>query len=75
MESVIHNLRTEEVPRLRLGIRPESDRAPDDLVEFVLEPFQADERPVVEALIERAADACQAWLELDIETAMNRFNG
>ncbi len=75
MESVIRNLRTEEVPRLRLGIRPESDRAPDDLVEFVLEPFRADERLAVEALIERATDACQAWLELDIETAMNRFNG
>jgi PTH1 family peptidyl-tRNA hydrolase len=75
MESVIHNLRTEEVPRLRLGIRPETDTSPGDLVEFVLEPFRADERPTVEALIERAADACQAWLELDIETAMNRFNG
>ncbi len=75
MESVIRNLKTEEVPRLRLGIRPEADTTPDDLVEFVLEPFRADEQPAVETLIERAADACQAWLELDIETAMNRFNG
>jgi PTH1 family peptidyl-tRNA hydrolase len=75
MESVMRNLRTELVPRLRLGIRPETDTAPADLVEFVLEPFRADERPAVEELIERAADACQAWLELDIETAMNRFNG
>ncbi len=75
MESVIRNLKTEKVPRLRLGIRPEAGAAPDDLVEFVLEPFRADERPEVEALIDRAADACQAWLELDIATAMNRFNG
>lgn len=75
MESVIRNLRTEAVPRLRLGVGPESGEPPDDLVEFVLEPFRADERPAVEALVERAADACQAWLELDIETAMNRFNG
>jgi len=74
MESVIRNLRTEEVPRLRVGIRPEIDTTPEDLVEFVLEPFRADEQLAVEALIERAADACQAWLELDIETAMNRFN-
>ena len=75
MESVIRNLRTEEVPRLRLGIRPQPDRAPDDLVEFVLEPFLADERQEVETLVERAADACRAWLEQDIETVMNRFNG
>ena len=75
MESVIRNLRTEEVPRLRLGIRPASDTPPDDLVEFVLEPFRADERPEVEALVERAADACLAWLEQDIQHAMNRFNG
>ena len=75
MESVIRNLKTEKVPRLRLGIRPEDGAAPDDLVEFVLEPFRADEQPEVEGLIGRAADACQAWLELDIATAMNRFNG
>ena len=75
MESIIRNLKTEEVPRLRVGIGPEADNPPDDLVEFVLEPFRADEQPAVEALIERAADACQAWLEMDIETAMNRFNG
>ena len=75
MESVIRNLRTEEVPRLRLGIQPEAGKAPDDLVEFVLEPFRADEEPEVEALVERAADACRAWLEQDIETVMNRFNG
>ena len=75
MESVIRNLRTEEVPRLRLGIRPEEDMTAGDLVEFVLEPFPAHEQPAVEALIERANEACQAWLELDIETVMNRFNG
>jgi PTH1 family peptidyl-tRNA hydrolase len=75
MESVIHNLRTEEIPRLRLGIGPEADTTPEDLVEFVLEPFRADEEPAVEALIGRAADACEAWLGLDIETVMNRFNG
>ena len=36
---------------------------------------RADERPEVERLVGRAADACQAWLELDIQAAMNRFNG
>jgi PTH1 family peptidyl-tRNA hydrolase len=75
MESVIHNLRTEAVPRLRLGIRPENLAAGEDLVEFVLAPFPADERPLVERLVERAAEACEAWLEHGIDSAMNRFNG
>ncbi len=75
MESVIRNLRTEQVPRLRLGIRPPEEEPPADLVEFVLSPFGAEELPEVEALVERAADACEGWLELDFETAMNRFNG
>ena len=74
MKSVIRNLRTEEVPRLRLGIRPEAAAAPADLVEFVLEPFRADERPMVDEMIDRATDSCQAWLEMDIEMAMNRIN-
>ena len=34
-----------------------------------------DEMELVEALVERAADACRAWLDQDMETVMNRFNG
>ncbi len=73
MESVIRNLQTDEVPRLRLGIRPE--RPPADLVEFVLEPFTADEQPEVERLVERGAEACEIWLDEGIDIAMNRCNG
>ncbi|MCZ6508378.1 MAG: aminoacyl-tRNA hydrolase [Acidobacteria bacterium] len=76
MESVINNLRSEAVPRLRLGVGS-ADGAPagEDLVEYVLEPFRADEMAEVEALIERAADACGAWLEEEPQQVMNRFNG
>ena len=76
MESVINNLRSEAVPRLRLGVGS-ADGVPagEDLVEYVLEPFRADEMAEVEALIERAADACGAWLEEEPQQVMNRFNG
>jgi PTH1 family peptidyl-tRNA hydrolase len=76
MESVIENLRGSEVPRLRLGVA--GDEGPplgEGLVEFVLAPFEADEVERVEAMIERAADACECWLEEGAEAAMNRFNG
>lgn len=76
MESVINNLRSEAVPRLRLGVGS-ADGAPagEDLVEYVLEPFRADEMAEVETLIGRAADACGAWLEEEPQQVMNRFNG
>ncbi len=73
MESVVRSLNTDRVPRLRLGIGPEAGEA-DDLVEFVLEPFDAAERAPVEEMIERAADACESWLEFGPEQTMNRFN-
>jgi peptidyl-tRNA hydrolase, PTH1 family len=76
LESVIENLRTDQVPRLRLGVSPE-DGPPrgEDLVEFVLAPFPADQREAVEAMVVRAADACELWVREGAEPAMAKFNG
>ena len=76
LESVIENLRTDQVPRLRLGISPE-DGPPrgEDLVEFVLAPFLPDQREAVEAMVSRAADACEVWLREGVEAAQAKFNG
>ena len=76
MESVIGNLRTEEVPRLRLGVGPSADEgAPADLVDFVLGDFTNEERENVDELIDRAAAACECWLSEGAEATMRRFNG
>ena len=76
MESVIENLRTDQVPRLRLGVSPE-DGPPrgEDLVELVLGPFPAEQRETVDAMILRAADACETWVKDGADLAMSRFNG
>lgn len=74
MESVIENLRTDEVVRLRCGIATE-DPGALDLVQFVLEAFAPDEEEAVAAMIGAAAEACEAWLNLGPAVAMNRFNG
>lgn len=73
MESVLGELRTDEVPRLRLGIAPEEPA--EDLVEFVLAPFAESELEAVDAMVVRAADACESWLAEGAEAAMARFNG
>lgn len=77
LESVIESLRTAEVPRLRLGVSPAAGRPEggEELVEFVLSPFAADERDEAGAMIGRAADAVEAWLAEGPEAAMARFNG
>ena len=76
MESVINNLRSEAVPRLRVGVgTPDGSPAGEDLVEYVLEPFRADELEEIEISIKRAADACEAWLKEEPQQVMNRFNG
>ncbi len=76
LESVLENLRTDQVPRLRLGVSSE-DGPPkgEDLVEFVLAPFPEEERETVDAMVLRAADACEVWLREGAETAMGQFNG
>ena len=76
MESVINNLRSDQVPRLRLGVGGEEGAPPgENLVDYVLKPFRADERDDVVSLIERAADACEAWMQDQPQQVMNRFNG
>ena len=74
MESVIENLRTEEVPRLRLGIGAGEVDAAQDLADFVLAPFTAEERMRVDDLVERAAEAAGVWAVEGIAAVMNRFN-
>jgi PTH1 family peptidyl-tRNA hydrolase len=76
IESVIESLRTDQVPRLRLGVAPEEGApAGEDWAGFVLGPFAEAEREAVAAMITRAADACEAWWREGPEAAMNRFNG
>lgn len=76
LESVIENLRTAEVPRLRLGVAAGEGRPTgEDLVAFVLSPFAPEELETVGEMVRRAADACEAWVREGIEAAMGRFNG
>ncbi len=76
MESVLEGLGTDRVPRLRLGVAGDEGPPPgDDLVDFVLEAFAEDERDRAEAMVLRAADACEAWTADGADAAMQRFNG
>lgn len=72
LESIIRHLGTQAFPRLRLGI----GAAPPymDAADYVLGQFAEEERPLMEAAVERAADAVRVWLDSGIDRAMNVFN-
>jgi peptidyl-tRNA hydrolase, PTH1 family len=76
LESILESLRTDEVPRLRFGVREgEGPPSGEELVDFVLSPFPPDRRQSVESMVARAADACQCWLAEGLEATMSRYNG
>jgi PTH1 family peptidyl-tRNA hydrolase len=73
MRSVLEHLGSEQVPRLRLGIHPESGGTGDP-TEFVLRPFRRREEPVIDEAIARGVDAVSCVVTEGLIAAMNRFN-
>src|SRR5438094_9333537 len=66
----------EDFPRLRVGVAPADPlREIGDLVQYVLDPFEADERTVAETSLTRAAEAAEVALREGIQPAMTKFNG
>jgi len=72
LKSVVEQLGTREFPRLRMGVGRGDARR--DLADYVLATFEPAERPEVEALITRAADAAQMFTVESIEKVMNAYN-
>lgn len=72
MRSIIEVLGTLAFPRLRVGI----DRPPGstDPAEYVLQPFDEDQRCLHTEVIARAMAAIECWLADGIVAAMDRFN-
>ncbi|NQT90582.1 MAG: aminoacyl-tRNA hydrolase [Candidatus Omnitrophica bacterium] len=72
LESAISRLKTEDFPRLRIGVGP--GEAVDDLSDYVLSDFKKDELPEVSFAIQRAAEVCGCWVREGIDKAMSQYN-
>jgi peptidyl-tRNA hydrolase, PTH1 family len=72
LKSVIAQLGTRDVPRLRIGVGRGDGRR--DLADHVLGEFADDEREQVEAAVLRAAEASVMFVTDGIERVMNAFN-
>ena len=74
LESIEGHLGSREYARQRIGIgrdRPGERR----ITGYVLNPFQPGELPLLEKVLQTAAEQVECWLAAGIAQAMNRFNG
>ncbi|MDF9666845.1 aminoacyl-tRNA hydrolase [Bacillus wiedmannii] len=72
VKSTISHLGTQEFQRIRMGIdRPKNGMK---VVDYVLGRFTSEEIPDVGHSIEKAADACEEWLNKPFLQIMNTFN-
>jgi PTH1 family peptidyl-tRNA hydrolase len=70
MRSIVGELGTQKFARLRVGIGAPSSHA----IGHVLTPFSADERKVLEEVVEAAADAIEDWAREGVNRAANQWN-
>ena len=71
MKSIIDRV-GDGFPRLRLGVGRPPGRM--EAAAYVLRDFRADERPIVDEMIEAAVAALESYLSDGIELAMSRHN-
>ncbi len=79
LQSIIDTNRTTDFPRLRIGIgRPivggEPSWDPEHVANYVLSDPPQEEREVLEAAVERAADAIELAITDGVERAMQQYN-
>ena len=72
LESILGALGTPEFVRIRLGIAPA--HAVRDGAAYVTSPFRKAQYPVVDGLLDSAAEAVKLLLTEGVGKAMNRFN-
>jgi PTH1 family peptidyl-tRNA hydrolase len=80
MHSIIYELQTEEIPRLRIGVRNadeiEKYKAAERnyLADFVLSGFAPDEMKHLDTVINTAAETVISFIDKGIKETMNKFN-
>ena len=71
MRSIVRDTGTQDFARLRIGIGQAGGRGARD---YVLGGFAADEQPLVQDALARAAEAVRTWVQDGASVAMNRYN-
>jgi peptidyl-tRNA hydrolase, PTH1 family len=73
LASIIQQLGTQEFPRLRIGIgRPPGQK---EAADYVLKGFTSSDQELIDIVLDRAVEAARVFIEHDLDTAMNQYNG
>jgi len=72
LASVIYHLQTQNFPRLRIGIGAPLEK--EQVVDYVLSPFNSEEKLKLPEIIDRAVEASLLFITNGIGFAMNQFN-
>lgn len=74
VESIIKSFGTNEIPRIKIGIRGEENIQSSSYTEYVLSNFSNDELGILEEVIDRAYKAIISIINEGINNSMNKFN-
>lgn len=70
--SIINSINTIEFPRLRIGIGNNFEK--DKQAEYVLSPFNEDEKQIINLSIEKASEICEYFLVGGLKVALEQFS-
>jgi PTH1 family peptidyl-tRNA hydrolase len=73
LKSVEGTLRRQDYARLRIGVGPRPAGL-GELSDYVLDTFPAEEREILDSLLDPMAEAVETWVDQGIEIAMTRHN-
>ena len=74
IKSIIAELGSQDIPRVKIGVGAKP-HAQQDLADWVLSGFSAQEEKALSAALDRAAEAALCIIEKGVPEASNRFNG
>lgn len=72
IRDIIDTIQTDQFPRLRIGIGSDFGRGRQ--ADYVLSPFNEDQRIAVDQAIDQSCEAILTFLRAGIDIAMNDFN-
>ena len=74
IKSIIEQIGSQDFPRIKIGVgnKPVAEQ---DLADWVLSTFSANEKKAMDTALTNAADAALCIVESNVQDAANRYNG
>ena len=71
MKSVVYQLKSDQFPRVRIGIGGNGDK---DIIDFVIGGFKKEEVSILEEAVDNAVLAIESMIGETVDIAMNKYN-